>query len=78
MFGHSISWNLLRFYLEVLIGPLQDTITYWDTQKREDLRLIDFTRFVLDVPAGSLRPSMADFYHVIVSGKGPIGVTDAC
>ena len=57
----------------LLIGPLQDTITWykirhtgtqtahWDIQNKEDISLRDLSRFVLDVAVRSLRPRMADF-----------------
>ena len=55
------------------IGPLQDTITWykirhtgmqtvhWDIQNKEDSRLSDLSRFVLDVPVRCLHSSMVDF-----------------
>ena len=63
-----------------IIGPLQDTITWykirhtgtqtahWDIQNKDDLSLSDLSRFVLDVPVRSLRTSMADFASY--PGKG--------
>ena len=75
--------------LERQISPLQFTVTWyrihhtgeqvahWDIQNKATSSSHTIIFFVLDVPVLSLLSSMADFYHVTVSCKGPIQVLGA-
>ena len=65
----SETQELLWFMITSLSNGTNGTNPpYWDANcplghlKQRKLRL---TSFVLDVPVGNLRPSMADLYHVI-------------